>query len=96
MQGKWLTVRDAPKASLILWENLATTKIQRLMRILAIALISGMLIMMSFGFMIGMKHIQRSLNNSYNVSSCPAVTITKEEAYQDRLLPEEERQGLMH
>lgn len=96
IKGKWLTVRDAPKSSIILWENLAVSKLARFLRICLVSLLSASLILITFGIMILSKSYQRNLSQSYNASTCPGNTVTKSEAYQDILLPENDRTGLMH
>ena len=43
-----------------------------------------------------MKSAQRTLNNDYNVSTCPKITITESEAIRDYNLGTNDRTGLMH
>ena len=96
INGKWLEVYEAPQPSIILWENLSVTAFNRFLRILLVSLISGGLIAITFVLMVLCKNYQSDLTSSYNASSCPDRTISKEDAYRDSEMPESERQGLMH
>lgn len=96
INNRWLSVADAPKASIINWENLSISKTNRCWRILAVSMFSGLLILVTFVVMLLTKSYQRELTDTYNASTCPTKSITLEEAYHDYTLSTKQRTGTMH
>lgn len=95
-KGKMLDVRHPAPPSLILWENLGVSRKERCFRISIVALISILLMILTFIIIVFARDFQSSLSQEYKTSSCPSDPVSQYDALADQLKDKSERTGLMH
>jgi len=83
MYGKWPKVKKAESPDLINWENLHVTRAGRCIRIFAISLVTIILVVLSFGFIVYAKSIEREAKEFSPAINCPDELVTIEEAQDD-------------
>jgi len=95
-EDKYLDVRHPTHASLILWENLGVTKKERCLRVFLVAIVSFIIMILTFIIIVYARDFQSSLSEKYGDSNCPSDTVLKIDAYNDQLKDRADRTGLMH
>lgn len=85
LDGKWLKFKEASESSIILWENLAVKKKERCARQTIIAVISFVLMLVSFAFIIASKQVSKVSQSKYKNQTCPKAEITPLAAQTDYL-----------
>eukprot|EP00347_Sterkiella_histriomuscorum_P015842 403355479 len=108
LDGYFPEVKQAPEPSVIIWKNLRVifklknliilyqiSNLNRFMRSIFTFVITLCVLFATIVALVATKYFQNKYSEEYSVNHCGSISVTKQQAYEDYLLPKERQVGLL-